>query len=147
MLAVSGSNSRHFLYEIGILCGYAIQSRRHPEGSQGPPGRPAYPKGSQQRWTDSRSARRPLTSLRMSPWPYCITTNYFLIEYVHVRCWNKNSFANGALAWDIQWMMTNYLSVLVWRRLSSLLTSTAKWSLGVEGPTSCSIPPTTTPGP
>ena len=45
----------------GILCGYAIRSGRHPEGSQRPPGRPQRP---------------PLTSLGMSAWPYRVTTKY-----------------------------------------------------------------------
>ena len=34
-------------YIIGILCGYAIRSGRHPEGSQRPPGRPQVGPG---RW-------------------------------------------------------------------------------------------------
>ena len=46
----------------GIICGYAIRSGKHASGSQRP--------------GPTRSARRPLTSLGMSAWPYRVTTTY-----------------------------------------------------------------------
>ena len=48
---------------IGTLCGYAIQSGRHPVGSQRLPGRPQVDP-------------RPLTSRGMSAWPYRVNTKY-----------------------------------------------------------------------
>ena len=103
----------NFLYGIiGIPCGYATRSGRHPEGSQRPGG----------------PARRPLTSRGMSAWPYRVTTKYSFYPVHTYKTLNKKRALT--VLWNEKYsdLMANYLSTLVWRRLPSELTSPVKWS-------------------
>ena len=78
------------------------------------------------------------------PRDFCLTLSrnhkVFLSSSTHI--WNVES---KIIALTVLWnekysdLMANYLSILVWRRLPSELTSPVKWSPRAEGPTICSI--------
>ena len=86
---------------------------------------------------------RPLTSRGMSAWPYRVTTKYSFYPVRTFKMLNKKMIALTVL-WTEKYsdLMANYLSILVWRRLPSELTSPVEWS-----PTLCSISQRTAPGP
>ena len=102
--------------KIGILCGYAIRSGRHPEGSQRPPDRPQVGPG---RWLPE----------------YRVTTKY---SFYPVRTHKMlNNCANCALKWEIPWF-DGELFIHTCMTSSSELTSPVKWSPRAEGPSLCS---------
>ena len=120
----------HFMinkeHTIGTLCGYAIRSGRHPEGSQRPLGR--SPPG---RWL-------------LDAWPYRVTTKYSFYPVCIFKMLNKK-IIDLTVLWNEKYsdLMGNYLSILIWRRLPIELT----WSPRAECPTLCSMSQRTAPGP
>ena len=88
-------------------------------------------------WADHRSTP-PLTSRGMS----AVSGNHkvFLLSSTYILDAESKIIVLTVL-WNEKYsdLMTNYLSILVWRRLPSELTSPAKWRRRAEGPTLCWI--------